>query len=69
MIDRIEEIVRVFHKHNVDYLFIGKGAAILYGFPGTTQDIDIYPRKTKENSSNLISALKEFGFELEKKKN
>ena len=58
------EIEKVFQRHKVEYLFIGKGAAILYGYPGTTQDIDIYPRKTRKNSQNLIHALKEIGFDL-----
>jgi uncharacterized membrane protein len=37
MIDKIIKITEVLNKYNVEYLFIGKSAAILYGYPGTTQ--------------------------------
>jgi hypothetical protein len=66
MIDKFIRLVEVFNKYSVRYLFIGKGAAILYGYPGTTQDIDIFPKKTKENSNNLVRALKELGFGMDK---
>ena len=31
-----QEVAQAFAAAGVDYLFIGKGAAILLGFPGTT---------------------------------
>ena len=37
-----EEIRDTFARHEVRYLFIGKSAAILLGFPDTTQDADIF---------------------------
>ena len=40
-----EEIARAFHNESVDYLFIGKSGAILLGYPGTTQDVDIFPAR------------------------
>jgi hypothetical protein len=66
MIDKLTRLVEVFYKHGVRYLFIGKGAAVLYGYPGTTQDIDIFPKKSKENCKNLAEALKELGFGMDK---
>ena len=39
-----EEIARAFHEEGVDYLFLGKSGAILLGYPGTTQDVDVFPR-------------------------
>jgi len=66
MIDKLTRLVEVFHKHGVKYLFIGKGAAILYGYPGTTQDIDIFPKKSEENCKNLVEALRELGFGMDK---
>jgi hypothetical protein len=36
-----EELAAAFAKKKVDYLFIGKGGAILLGYPETTQDMDI----------------------------
>ena len=35
-------VADAFEKHGVDYLFIGKGAAILLGYPGATQDVDLF---------------------------
>ncbi|MEW6456691.1 MAG: hypothetical protein AB1410_08285 [Acidobacteriota bacterium] len=67
MIDKIIELVEIFNKHNVKYLFIGKGAATLYGYPGTTQDIVIFPKNSEENCSNLIRALKELEFDVDDK--
>jgi hypothetical protein len=40
---------------------------LLYGYPGTTQDIDIFPEKTEANCKNLLGALKELGFEMDKR--
>jgi hypothetical protein len=67
MIDKLVRLTEVFEKHKIRYLFIGKGAAILYGYPGTTQDIDIFPEKTEINCKNLLDALKELGFEMDKR--
>ena len=39
-------------RHDVAYLFIGKGAAVLHGFPDTTQDVDIFPRKDKKKRAS-----------------
>jgi len=66
MIERVKKIVDTFRKFNIEYMFIGKFAAILYGYPGTTQDIDIFPKKDKTNCENLLKALKELGFAVDK---
>ena len=52
-------------RHDVAYLFIGKGAAVLHGFPDTTQDVDIFPRKDKKNARALIEALTRLGFAID----
>lgn len=65
MIERAEKVAETFKKYNVAYLFIGKFGAILYGYPGTTQDIDIFPQKEKTNCEKLVMALKELGFHLD----
>lgn len=57
-------IADAFERHGVEYLFIGKGAAILLGYPGATQDVDIFPRKSEDNGRRIVAALKEFGFSL-----
>ena len=50
-----------------DYLFIGKSGAILLGFPGTTQDVDLFPAKSVENGQRMVQALLELGFGLDEK--
>lgn len=59
------EVAKAFQAANVDYLFIGKGGAILLGFPGSTQDVDVFVPRSVENSERLISALRVVGFEIE----
>lgn len=65
MFERIIKLCVVFAKYNVEYLFVGKYGAILYGYPGTTQDIDIFPEKSEINCKNIVKALKELGFYMD----
>ncbi len=60
-----QEIARAFSEEGVDYLFIGKSGAILLGFPGTTQDVDIFPARSPENGRRIVTALKKIGFVLD----
>jgi hypothetical protein len=60
-----QEVARAFNAAGVDYLFIGKSGAILLGFPGTTQDVDIFPAKSQENGRRMVVALRSIGFVLE----
>jgi hypothetical protein len=59
-----EEIARAFSGEKVDYLFIGKSGAILLGYPGTTQDVDIFPARSPENGRRIVAALRKIGFEI-----
>ena len=59
-----QEIARAFQETGVEYLFLGKSGAILLGFPGTTQDVDVFPARTPENGRRIIAALKKIGFEI-----
>lgn len=59
-----QEVQEAFARWQVKYLFLGKSAAILLGFPDTTQDVDIFPLKSAENSQALLSALRHLGFSL-----
>lgn len=60
-------IADAFEKHGVEYLFIGKGGAILLGYPGATQDVDLFPRKSEENGRRIVTALQDIGFDLSAK--
>lgn len=59
-----EEIRDVFASHAVEYLFLGKSGAILLGFPDTTQDADLFIRKTPENGRAVVTALRQLGFAI-----
>ncbi|MCL4785887.1 MAG: hypothetical protein KJ070_03705 [Verrucomicrobia bacterium] len=59
-----EEIARAFGREGVNYLFIGKSGAILLGYPGTTQDVDIFPERSPENGRRIVAALRSVGFEI-----
>lgn len=41
--------------------------AILLGYPGTTQDVDIYPRKDPENGIRIVAGLRDLGFLIDDK--
>lgn len=59
-----QEVAAAFAKHAVDYMFIGKSGAILLGYPGTTQDVDVFPRKDPDNGRRIVAALTDIGFEI-----
>jgi hypothetical protein len=59
-----QEVAAAFTRFEVDYMFIGKSGAILLGYPGTTQDVDVFPRKDEENGRRIVAALRDLGFEI-----
>lgn len=59
-----EEIRDSLSRHSVRYLFSDETAAVLLGFPDTTQDADLFVERTAENGQALVAALLELGFEL-----
>jgi len=61
-----QEVATAFAKHRVEYMFIGKSGAILLGYPASTQDVDLFPKKTEENGQRIVSALMEIGFDITK---
>lgn len=64
-LQQAREIASAFAKHSVEYLFIGKGGAIILGYPAATQDVDIFPRKSAENGGRIVAALNELGFSID----
>lgn len=60
-----QEVATAFADAGVDYLFIGKGGAILLGFPGTTQDVDVFPAKDADNGRRLVTAVRQLGFMID----
>ena len=59
-----EEVRDAFARHGVEYLFLGKSGAILLGFPDTTQDVDVFVKRSAANGQALVAALRELGFAL-----
>jgi hypothetical protein len=60
-----EELAAAFAREKVDYLFIGKSGAILLGYPETTQDVDIFLPRSRQNAERVLRALRSLGFELD----
>ena len=58
------EIAAAFSKYGVDYLFLGTGGATILGYPGTTQDVLVFPKKGLENAEGILKALGDLGFPL-----
>ena len=64
-----QEIRDALARHGVRYLFIGKAAAVLLGFPDTTQDADLFVDRSPQNGRALVAALRELGFALTEPRN
>ncbi|MEN8127044.1 MAG: hypothetical protein ABFR90_04470 [Planctomycetota bacterium] len=65
-----KELLALLNSHNVDYIIVGAYALALHGHPRFTGDLDIYVKPDSQNASQILAALKEFGFgslELEEK--
>jgi tRNA nucleotidyltransferase/poly(A) polymerase len=61
MLNRLKGVFKSFQQHNVKYVVIGGIAAVLYGVPRATFDLDILIEATPENAQRLIDALIEAG--------
>lgn len=55
------KLYKFLKKEKVKYIVIGGVAAIAYGVPRTTNDIDIFIEPTVENCGRLLKAMKEAG--------
>ena len=59
-----QELGRIFQHHGIKYLFFGKSGAILLGYSDTTQDVDLFLDKQRENCQRIVAGLLELGFRL-----
>ena len=57
MLNLLKDVFSSFQRHEVHYLVIGGVAAVLYGVPRATFDLDILIEATPENAERLLSAL------------
>ena len=63
-LEHLEHLRNALARYEVEHLFLGKTAAILQGFPDTTQDADLFIEKTADNGRKLTGALRELGFAI-----
>ena len=61
MLNRLKGVFRSFQQHEVRYVVIGGIAAVLYGVPRATFDLDILIEATPENAQRLLEALIDAG--------
>jgi predicted nucleotidyltransferase len=57
------EFFRLLNANGVEYLLIGGYAVAYYGYPRTTNDIDIWIARRPDNARRMILTLQQFGFE------
>jgi len=61
MVEDHLKLYRSLKKEKVKYIIIGGVAAIAYGVPRTTNDIDIFIEPTAENCRRLLKAMNKAG--------
>jgi hypothetical protein len=62
MLNRLVTVFSSFERREVRYVVIGGIAAVLYGVPRATFDLDILIEPTAENVRNLLDGLSDAGF-------
>lgn len=61
MLNRPKGVFESFQRHEVRYVVIGGIAAVLYGVPRATFDLDILIESSPENARRLLAALLDAG--------
>jgi hypothetical protein len=61
MLNRLKGVFESFQQHDVRYIVIGGIAAVLYGVPRATFDLDILIEATPENARRLLDSLLDAG--------
>lgn len=61
MLDQLQTVFASLQSHKVKYLIIGGIAAVLYGVPRATFDLDILIQATGLNARHLLDAFLEAG--------
>jgi hypothetical protein len=61
MLDQLQNVFASFQKNEVKYLVIGGIAAVLYGVPRATFDLDVLIEATSQNAERLLHAMTEAG--------
>ena len=61
MLNRLQDVFKCLKEYKVKYLVIGGIAAVLYGVPRATFDLDILIQATPKNVRKLLDALLQVG--------
>jgi hypothetical protein len=59
-----KEFLKLLNAQQVEYLLIGGYAVGYYGYPRATADMDIWIAVHPQNAKRVVSALREFGFDV-----
>jgi hypothetical protein len=62
MLNQLLDVFASLNSHEVKYLVIGGVAAVAYGVPRATFDLDILIEASSENARRLLDAFTEIGF-------
>ena len=60
-----KEFLKILNHKKIRYLLIGGYAVGYHGYPRATNDMDIFISKDIETANQMVSALKDFGFDLQ----
>ena len=58
------ELLESLQSHSVDFLVVGSTALAVHARPRYTEDLDLWLRRTEENTHRLVAALQDFGFSV-----
>jgi hypothetical protein len=59
-----KEFLKLLSAHQIKYLLIGGYAVGYHGYPRATADMDIWIAMNSENAEKVVTALKQFGFNV-----
>ena len=58
-----KEFLKILKDNNIKYLLIGGYAVGYYGYPRATNDMDIFIPNDTVTAKQMVSALRDFGFD------
>ncbi len=59
-----KEFLKLLNAKTVEYLLIGGYAVGYHGYPRATNDIDIWIATNPDNAEQMVTVLREFGFNI-----
>jgi hypothetical protein len=64
MNEDLSAFLKSLKSRNVDFIVVGSHAVSAYIRPRFTEDLDVWVRRTRENTLKIVAALQDFGFEI-----